>query len=236
MKISRLFPVSLSAVMMVSLFCLPAIADESNIKSQTPKKADKSQEKPTQPENSPIGVVNIVKVFDGYKRAEDLTARLKKAANDIGAEHKKKAEKIEQLQKKLKTLKPKTEPHQKLLTELHKAIEDLQGWLKKQKDKIVQEHLQQTLEMYSEICAAVEIIARRRRLKLVLQKNDQKLDPKNLKSLIRAIDSKKVFYADSSLDITPDVVKLLNENYTKRKSPTTNPDDSKKKNNTTSSP
>ena len=228
MKSSRSFLVSLSAVMMVSLFCLPAIADESKTKPQTPKKTDKGQAKSTQPENSPIGVVNIVKVFDGYKRAEELTARLKKAAEDIGAEHKKKAEKIEQLQKKLKTVKPKTEPHQKLLAELHKAVEDLRIWLKKEKDKIVQEHLQQTLEMYGEICAAVETIARRRRLKLVLQKNDQKLDPKNLKSLIRAIDSKKVIYADSSLDITSDVVKLLNENYTKRKSPTTNPNDSKK--------
>ena len=170
----------------------------------------------------PIGVVDVVTVFNEYDRAKDLTKDLNKARADLEAKANEKRRELEALKEKVEQADVDSAEGRQLKAAFDRKVIEWQAWGQGEKAKLVSHHQALTLEMYKEAVAAIERVARDRGLLLVLTKDRFDESHSNIQTLISNIAGRNVLYAHGSVDITQDVLKSLNAAYKKAR-PTTGP-------------
>jgi Skp family chaperone for outer membrane proteins len=162
--------------------------------------------------NTRVAVVDVVKIFANYQRAKDLEIKLTERRKTIKLEDEGRAKKIESMEQELRDgLNPASAEYEKRLGELTKASVERESWLKFEDAREMQERFRLTDDMYKEVCKVTGVVARQLNFQLVINSDDTNADPKQ--DIFRKIDRKKVVYAESSIDITDQVLSKLNELY-----------------------
>ena len=163
-----------------------------------------------------VGVCNPHKAFQAYLRIQELRDELRKDTDRIRQE----------LEAKDKELRSKTEElaagnfvpgsaeYEQRLNELQKQQIDNEGLAKFSKNDLGRKDMRITMIGYSDVYAAVEEVAKKKQLTLVLSEEQFSLASQRVEELFGKLYYRRpVLYADKALDITGEVVELLNTKY-----------------------
>ena len=159
-----------------------------------------------------IGVVNVQKVFDGYHKVKDARERLEKsrkiANEEIGIfreelgsivkEHKETEEKMKNPNIDSSTLRTK---YQEQVKKAKEKQDDLIQYDKRTKATISQRQRNLLVEHIADIRKAVDKVSSAKKLDLVINSSETQLG---------------VFYVKPTLDVTSDVIAVLNASALKK--------------------
>jgi len=149
---------------------------------------------PTFAQETKICTVDLLRVFDEYKKREDFDKDLEAKTKVKEAERNKLIEDLKEIQDKLALLSDQEkEKKQKELTTKSQQLQELDQKLKQDFRKDWDEKLRQILE---DIKKVVEDLAKKEGYTFVL-------------------DSKALLYGSKDMDVTSRIVETLNKNYKK---------------------
>jgi Skp family chaperone for outer membrane proteins len=162
-----------------------------------------------------VAVCDIAEVFNNYKRAKDLTAKLDARRLRIKNENTKRGKALEALQMELESLKESSKKYEQTFNEIQRLSIERQAWLQFEDSLAVREHHRLTKEMYEQTLAMVTVIAKAKGLDLVLYREGKIPPTQNITELLRVVRARKVLYSANTIDITEETLRRINEAYTK---------------------
>ena len=177
---------------------------------------------PARPTPGAIAVCDIVDVFNNYQRAKDETAKLNERRQQIKAEMEKRTKALDTLKAERDSYKEGSKKHTEITNQIiWQSLQD-KTYLQYQENIALGNHRDLTRQMYDEIKAMIGVVAQRRGVSVVLQREPETLLSTNTADLLRQIHSRKVLYAAEKLDMTETVLLSLNQAY-KAKAPAAAP-------------
>ena len=170
-----------------------------------------------------VGVVDLVAVTNGYDRTKDANAdiQVEQANFKVAAEPKIKA--FEDLRLKRDGFNKGTKEWQQLDDQLLKARAELNTWMQIERIKIERRHQEVLLDMYRQMTDAVGRMVKKNGIDLVFTKaflEPPQIDVDKavgLQDLQKRIVGQRVLYPTEVMDITQDVLKILNDAYKAKK-------------------
>jgi len=166
-----------------------------------------------------VGVVDLVKVTNTYKRTEDASADLQVEQANLKAETEPRVKALEELRLKRDGFNKGTQEWEKLNDQLLEKNLELRNWVAIARLKIERRHRDVLLNMYREIATIVERVAGKRGLDMVF--TQAFLEPpqidvdesRGLEDLKKRIIGQRVLYPTNPEDLTDEVLKILNAEY-----------------------
>lgn len=162
-----------------------------------------------------VAVCDVAEVFNNYKRAKDLTAKLDAHRQRIKSANEKRGKAIESLQMELEGLKEGSKKYEQTDNEIRRLTFEREAWLRFEDSLALRDHHRLSREMYEEIVAMVGAIAKSKGLDLVLYREGKTPPTQNITELLRAIRARKVLYSAETIDITEETLRRINQNYSK---------------------
>ncbi|MEN8149923.1 MAG: OmpH family outer membrane protein [Planctomycetota bacterium] len=157
-----------------------------------------------------IGFVEVTKVFQGYRRVGEIEQR---AVEDIKRIDEALMVRFNELKKRsaeLGILLEGTAEYRKLQRELEREKFQLEWDQKDQKEAVARAHVKGLSQIYTEIKNEAENFARRSGLNGVFLVNVVPREPRNPQELQMLIASHPVLYWDKGLDLTDEILKIMN--------------------------
>lgn len=177
------------------------------------------QDAPKEAKPLKIGVVNLKHCFDKdrYERIAALDTELQVLAAEYAKGIKKTQEKINTLRMKLEGLTPELKSYWDNANELKQAEAELEFKRKYGKQQYLGRLVGLQVDVYNEICRVVELYAKEKGFDLILRVEEPRLDDDDLRSISQRISSRVILYHAGTIDVTDDIVDLLNQEYLKQK-------------------
>jgi Skp family chaperone for outer membrane proteins len=160
-----------------------------------------------------VAVCDVVKVFNNYNRAKDLTANLNEKRETVKAEAEKRLQAINTIGMEIEELIQGSKEYERRFNDVQRLTIERTAWLQYQEALVMRDHHRLTKEMYEEIIKMVGLIAREQGVQIVLSRMGEDLQSENTPQLLQQIERRKVLYATDSVDLTDTVLKRLNEAY-----------------------
>ena len=164
-----------------------------------------------------VAVCDVVTVFNNYQQAKDLSAEFQERAKKLAAQDQQKLQAIQEVEKVLNALKPGSKSYEEQLQKWEKLSVERTMWRGVRDQVNLREHRRLTEEMYTEILAMIETVAKERRFDLVIHRENVELASQTTTELLNKIAQRKCLYAAKSIDITDVVLKRVNHRYRLRK-------------------
>lgn len=153
-----------------------------------------------------IDVGYIFKNHAGFKAAMDrMKDEVMAAENGLKSER----DRINGLMEQIKGFNVGTPEYKKLEAEIAKAQGDFNVNAQLQKKDFMDREAKVYLQVYSQIEKAVEQFAREHRIAVVHRFDGEPVDNSDRNQILRGI-TKPIVYLEPGIDITPDVLKMLN--------------------------
>ncbi len=159
-----------------------------------------------------IAVCDPHRAFDKYKNVQDAIAALKTVVEQTKIQVDAKARAVVAKQKELDGIKKqKSKEYKATLEELITLKANLQASQTTANARIADQRKSIAVNAYADIYAAVATVAKERGISLVLTKDQPPLATRSMVELLgKLYYRRQVLYADDSLDITDEVIKVLN--------------------------
>ncbi|MBL7092077.1 MAG: OmpH family outer membrane protein [Candidatus Omnitrophica bacterium] len=141
-----------------------------------------------------LGFVNLKKVLDEYEKVKEGEGQLLKEAEEKNSQREKLVKEIKNSREKLDLLKDKQK--EKKQQELDEKIKELQDFTYETRAVLRQKRDEKFREIMKEVKDVLEEYGQSRNYNII-------------------IDDTLLLYKDSSLDVTEDVIKILNQRYKK---------------------
>jgi len=170
-----------------------------------------------------VGVVDLVEVTNNYERTKDASADLQVEQANLKAASEPKVKALEDVRLKRDGFNKGTKEWQDLDDQALKTEVELRNWLGLEQVKIERRHRDVLLEMYREIAAATERLAKQKGLDMVftqafLSPPQINVDQsKGLEDLKNRIIGQRIIYPTDVTELTQDVLKILNAEYKAKK-------------------
>jgi len=164
-----------------------------------------------------VAVCDVVTVFNDYQQAKDLSAEFQERAKKLAAQDELKLQAVQEVGKVLNALKPGSKSYEEQLQKWEKLSLERTMWRGVRDQVNLREHRRLTEEMYTEILAMIETVAKERRFDLVIHRENVELASQTTTELLNKIAQRKCLYAAKSIDITDVVLKRVNHRYRLRK-------------------
>ncbi len=165
-----------------------------------------------------IGVVDVPKALTECKANADREAEGKHKREAIDTEIKKLDEELDQMQKELETaLKPGTPEHDALLENWFKKNLWRQNYEKVQAELMSKDSVVWMQDLYSTMLEEIRLLALKRGLTLVIEKDAMQEPPDKLSDMYRMISSRKVLYNAPEMDLTEALIERLDLAYEQKK-------------------
>lgn len=143
---------------------------------------------------SKIGYVDILGIFNDYKKTQDYDENLEQIAKKKGETLDEKKQKIEEMQDKLSLLKEGKQTEKK--EEINKAIEEYKELERKIFLELKQDKETKMKEIVEDMNSVINDYAKKNKFDLIVNKNS-------------------VLYGQDNLDITAVILDLMNKKYKK---------------------
>jgi len=167
-----------------------------------------AQSHATGPANN-VAVIDVGYIFKNHTRFKGAMDKMKDevmaAENGLKAER----DRINGLMEQIKGFNVGTPEYKKLEAEVAKAQGDFNVNAQLQKKDFMEREAKVYLQVYSEIEKAVEQFAREHRIAVVHRFDGEPVDNSDRNQILRGI-TKPIVYLEPGIDITPDVLKMLN--------------------------
>ena len=168
-----------------------------------------------------IAVVNPAKVFNEMQETVDLKQKLQGERAAIENEEKARVKAVEDSRNAARLFNPGTAEFKAKNQEFMQKAIQLQTWRELTKADLARSQKAQMKDLFGKIEAATKEVATAKKLDLVLvdQRADlpDDLDPITVEQLRALINQRTVLHADPKLDISNDVIAVLNAQYKNRK-------------------
>ncbi len=156
-----------------------------------------------------VAVIDVGYIFKNHTRFKGAMDKMKDevmaAENGLKAER----DRINGLMEQIKGFNVGTPEYKKLEAEVAKAQGDFNVNAQLQKKDFMEREAKVYLQVYSEIEKAVEQFAREHRIAVVHRFDGEPVDNSDRNQILRGI-TKPIVYLEPGIDITPDVLKMLN--------------------------
>jgi Skp family chaperone for outer membrane proteins len=164
----------------------------------------------------PIGLLNIEKVAQQYKPFQTKLAELQEEAKELQASASLRQSELETVRAELQKATPNSPAFQKLQGQFGRLQREMQTFVQEGQQKLRDKDLKLSLSLHKEIEQVLKPYCKEKGLRLVVRLQNSSLDEnQNAQQILQAIN-RGVLYEDG-LDITDDVVKLLEEQREKGK-------------------
>jgi len=156
-----------------------------------------------------VAVIDVGYVFKNHSRFKAAMDRMKEEV--MAAENTLKADRdrINGMMEQIKGFNPGTPEFKKLESEIAKAQGDFNVDAQLQKKEFMDREAKVYLSVYTEVEKAVEQFAREHRIAIVHRFDGDPVDNSDRNQILRGI-TKPIVYIEPGIDITPDVLKMLN--------------------------
>ena len=163
-----------------------------------------------------IGVVDIAQVFEGYQMTRDLEERFDARQRDIRAQADNRRQAMEKQFASLEAFDPASKDYAERRENLQRMQFEFRVWLEMEEQRLKEEHMLWLRLIYDDVCQAVAQSARSRGVDLVLTHRELSDDVPDSSALRNEILLKKVLYFSDRIDLTGQVLRLVNESYEQR--------------------
>jgi len=171
-----------------------------------------AQEKAS-PAATKVAVVDIVKVFNEYQRTKEINERLNKEQINLQNQRKAKLDRVEALKAQLESLNPDSKDYYQRQKELLEASIELKNFTDIKSEEVKREFRVLTEDIYKQILKSVEDAAKDMGYDLVLYLDMMEIKGDSFPALLEKIRERKVMYAAKHIDITQNVLDVLNQTY-----------------------
>ena len=159
-----------------------------------------------------IGVVSIRRVFENSKKNTKWQSDMDQERREMVAELEKIATEIKAIKADMDTRKPGSTDYKNLMRNSMEKESGLEA-----KEKFYQQHLtikehQWTEQFYLETLAAAGKVAEELELDLVLAKDENEFPASGANELMMIIKTSKIMYNSQDLDVTNEVIEILDKN------------------------
>jgi len=194
---------------LAAVLCVAALAAvEVPLFGQTPGQAMAQPQAAAGPATH-VAVIDVGYIFKNHARFKAAMDKMKDevmaAENGLKAER----DRINGLMEQLKGFNVGTPEYKKLEAEVAKAQGDFNVNAQLQKKDFMDREAKVYLQVYTEVERAVEQFAREHRIAVVHRFDGEPVDNSDRNQILRGI-TKPIVYFEPGIDITPDVLKMLN--------------------------
>ncbi len=196
-------------IMVVAVMCM-VTWHLSNINAATADAA---------PAKLKIAVVNVTKVLNDCLEKKNIDKVFDSKAEKIRDEMKRLDSKARSIEKEMaEALTPGTKDYSDKMKEYFDTKAKFEGY-KEYETRVMSVESQKAYEgLYAKMAEAVEKISQQKQISLVLNKDETPTSStRNLNELVTLIRTKQVLYNQASMDMTGDVVELMDKAYDKEK-------------------
>lgn len=168
------------------------------------------------PPDGNVAVINLAVAFERYQMTRDLESVFAERRAAVKEQGKTRSDEIDTMRTALEQFKPGTADFQEREEQLVRKEIDFQVWLEVQERRLKLDHKRWLETIYERVQATVGQVARERGIELVLTYSDLVEDAPDSVAFRQQILLRTVIYADTRIDLTNDVVVLLDADYEKR--------------------
>jgi Skp family chaperone for outer membrane proteins len=161
-----------------------------------------------------VAVVDISYIFKKHERFRAAMDSMKKEMETIEAQLKADREKIAQSEQQRNTFNVGTAEHKRLDEEVARMMAEFNLKMGRLRKDFLEREAKVYYQTYLEVVDAVNSYAKRQNIGLVLRFNGEPVDPNRREDVLREIN--KPVVVQDQIDITPDVLTLLNRDQAVR--------------------
>ena len=161
-----------------------------------------------------VAVIDINYIFKNHQKFRDSMDAMKGNFQAVDTELKAQQQKMIAAQEQQQQFKPGTPDFKRLDEQVVKMKAGLQVEVTQKRKALVEQEAKIYFDTYIEVGKAIEYYAQRQGIGLVLRFNGDDADPLNRESILRSIN--KAVHFQNQIDITPDVLALLNRDGAKQ--------------------
>jgi Skp family chaperone for outer membrane proteins len=164
-----------------------------------------------------VAIANPSRIFSEIQETKDINVKMRTEGETLASQEKDKRDELKSLQEARDQLKPGTPQYKEQNEKLLKAAIEFDSWGKIRKAEFDRNKKIQMKAVFEKVQAAVAEVAKQRGIDLVI--TDQKpVIPDNLDQISDAdlrqqLNQQSILYADPKLDISNDVIALMDKNY-----------------------
>lgn len=156
-----------------------------------------------------VAVIDINYIFNEYKKHTSAMDSMKEEIRTLDGQLQAEKQKIIEAEKqKMELYKPGTSEFRQMDEKVVQMKADFQVKTTQMRKEVAEQEATIYYQTYREVDQAIKYYAKQQGISLVLRFNGDDADPNNRDSILRSIN-KTVHYQDQ-IDITPDVLGLLN--------------------------
>jgi Skp family chaperone for outer membrane proteins len=161
-----------------------------------------------------VGVVDISYIFKKHERFHAAMEGMKKEMESIEAQLKADREKVSQKEQQRNAYKVGSAEYKQLDEEVARMMADFNLKMGRLRKDFLEREAKVYYQTYLEVVDAVNMYAKRQNIGLVLRFNGEPVDPNRREDVLREIN--KPVVVQDQIDITPDVLLLLNRDQAAR--------------------
>lgn len=155
-----------------------------------------------------IGAVDFVKVFEAYPKYIQELKRLEEAKKVVTGKLDEMKNQLNERKSQRELLNPNTRERAQADLELDLAVKQYNGMVQIWGEDLAQQHDRLRVECYEDIERAIEKLAKERHLALVLRLH-RFVGEGSVQEKGQAYERRMVWYAADEVDLTADVIKLM---------------------------
>ncbi|HEX4130980.1 MAG TPA: OmpH family outer membrane protein [Pirellulales bacterium] len=159
---------------------------------------------------SPVAVIDVAYIFKYHTRLQALTADLQRDIQQAEKEVQEARQALQKLSERLEDYKRGSPEYKALEEEIVKRNADMQLKVNIQKRNFVEQQAKMYLSVYRELCDEVKAYCDSAGVNLVIRFNGDPADTNDPDEIFKDLN-KTVIYYSASVDITPIILKKLNE-------------------------
>ncbi len=165
---------------------------------------------------SKIAVVNLTAVFERYQMVHDLEQVFEERRQSVKAEGQKRRDNVTMLGEALRDIRPGTPDFEQRENALITAEVEFRAWIEIQERRLKEQHKTWLLTIYRDSQAVISKLAKERGIELVLSYSDEIEDAPDSVAFKQQILLRSVLFADARINLTNEVIEILDTEYQKR--------------------
>lgn len=164
-----------------------------------------------------VGVVDVIKAVEQYPRYIKMRGELESRVKQVEAQLNALNERADELRGTIQVLAEGSQERADKEFDYKMLLQTRDYRRKAFADRVQLDDLRNTLSVYEDLEYVIGVVARRKKIGLILQKQNivpsaqpiEDLAPKEVQARVQAYDRLSVWYASDEVDITGDVIKEL---------------------------
>jgi Skp family chaperone for outer membrane proteins len=159
-----------------------------------------------------VAVVDVSYIFENHARFRAAKETMKKEIEAADAQVKADRDRLAQLEEQRNTFNSGSPEYKQADEELARSMAELNLKMGKLRKDFIEREAKVYYQTYLEVIDAVKYYAQRHDIGMVVRFNGARVDPNRREDVLREINKSVVF--QNQIDITPDVLALLNRDAT----------------------